>query len=393
MGAGSSSRAVGRLGTGRVVAAGLTGVGLVLASTLLWDPATSAIVLLGWFFLLALSMGWVMAPSTEAVVGAVPAARSGVASAMNTVARMVSGALGVAVVGSLVSSLYERDLEPALAGCPPRRARPPASRSAPRARSPACCRRTRAARCSASAADAFTGAMGTGLAVAGRARRRGRRRRRPPALGSGAMAAIRRPTAPRRRGPRGDGADTRGAVLDAARARFAEHGYDGTKLRDVAADAGVDVALVSYFFGSKDGLFAAAMALAVNPAQLVEELMRDGMEGLGERLLRTLLGLLDTPGGSPFVALVRSAATNDRAAALLRGFVEREVLGRLAAAIDAPRSPAARRAGRLAGGRRGHGPLRGRGAAAGRRRPRDARGGDRADARALPDRRRGYSTT
>jgi hypothetical protein len=78
------------------------------------------------------------------------------------------------------------------------------------------------------------------------------------------------------------------------------------------------------------------MALTVNPAQLVEELMRDGLEGLGERLLRTLLELLDTPGGSPFVALVRSAATNDRAAALLRGFVEQEVLGRLAAAIDRP---------------------------------------------------------
>ena len=41
-------------------------------------------------------MGWVMAPATEAVVGAVPAAKSGVASATNTVARMVSGALGVA---------------------------------------------------------------------------------------------------------------------------------------------------------------------------------------------------------------------------------------------------------------------------------------------------------
>ena len=125
-------------------------------------------------------------------------------------------------------------------------------------------------------------------------------------------------------------------MLDAARARFAEHGYDGTKLRDVAADADVDVALVSYFFGSKDGLFAAAMALEVNPAQLVEELLRDGIDGLGERLLRTLLGLLDVPGASPFVALVRSAATNEKAAALLRGFVEQELLGRLARAIDAP---------------------------------------------------------
>ena len=143
------------------------------------------------------------------------------------------------------------------------------------------------------------------------------------------------PSPPRRRGPRGDAADTRGAVLAAARSRFAEHGYDGTKLRDVAADAGVDVALVSYHFGSKDGLFSAAMALNVNPAQFVEELTRDGVDGLGERLVRRLLGLLDDRG-TPFVAMVRSAATNERAAVLLREFVQREVLGRLAAAIDAP---------------------------------------------------------
>jgi AcrR family transcriptional regulator len=157
------------------------------------------------------------------------------------------------------------------------------------------------------------------------------------------MSAARRDSAgppassPRRRGPRADVEDTRGAILAAARARFSERGYDGTKLRDVAADADVDVALVSYFFGSKDGLFAASMALAVNPAELVAGLLEAGTDGLGERLLRTLLRLWDDPrSGSPFVALVRSAASHDRAAELLRGFVERELLGRIAAAIDAP---------------------------------------------------------
>jgi DHA2 family multidrug resistance protein-like MFS transporter len=59
-----------------------------------------------------------MAPATDAVVGAVPAAKSGVASATNTVARMVSGALGVAVIGSLVSSLYANDVEGSLTGLP-----------------------------------------------------------------------------------------------------------------------------------------------------------------------------------------------------------------------------------------------------------------------------------
>jgi hypothetical protein len=119
VGAGSSSKAVRRLGTPRVVAAGLSGLALVLALTMLWEPNTSAPALAAWFFGLALAMGWVMAPATEAVVGAVPAAKSGVASATNTVARMVSGALGVAVIGSLVSSLYSNDIEGSLGALPP----------------------------------------------------------------------------------------------------------------------------------------------------------------------------------------------------------------------------------------------------------------------------------
>jgi Major Facilitator Superfamily len=166
MGAGSSSRAVERLGTGRVVAAGLTGVGLVLATTLLWAPDTSAGYLLVWFFALALSMGWVMAPATEAVISAVPAAQSGVASAMNTVARMVSGALGVAVIGSLVNSLYERDLEPAVAQLPaPAREAAGESVGAATAIAAQAPSPEQGAHLLAAAADAFTGAMGIGLTV------------------------------------------------------------------------------------------------------------------------------------------------------------------------------------------------------------------------------------
>jgi EmrB/QacA subfamily drug resistance transporter len=118
IGAGSSSKAVRRLGTSRVVAVGLTGLAIMLALTTLWTPETGAPALVAWFFGLTLAMGWVMAPATDAVVGAVPAAKSGVASATNTVARMVAGALGVAIVGSLVSSLYSRDVDGSLAGLP-----------------------------------------------------------------------------------------------------------------------------------------------------------------------------------------------------------------------------------------------------------------------------------
>lgn len=141
----------------------------------------------------------------------------------------------------------------------------------------------------------------------------------------------------RPRGPRADVPDTRRAILEAARRRFAVHGYDGTKLRDVAADADVDVALVSYFFGSKDGLFAAAMELPGNPAELVAQVLEGPVDALGERLLRALLTVWDDGRlGSPMIALVRSAAGNEQAAELLRGYIESELLGRLASALDLP---------------------------------------------------------
>jgi EmrB/QacA subfamily drug resistance transporter len=165
IGAGSSSKAVARLGTSRVVAAGLFGVALMLGVTTLWDPSTSAFVLTTWFFGLTLAMGWVMAPATDAVIGAVPAAKSGVASATNTVARMVSGALGVAIIGSLVSSLYSNKVEGSLGALPPPlqtqaedsigAANAIAAQLPPQAASDLL----------ATTGDAFTQAMGIGLAV------------------------------------------------------------------------------------------------------------------------------------------------------------------------------------------------------------------------------------
>ena len=166
MGAGSSSKAVQRLGSSRVVAAGLSGLALLLAVTSFWDASTNALVLAAWFFGLALSMGWVMAPATEAVIGAVPAAKTGIASATNTVARMISGALGVAVVGSLVSSLYSTDVEASLDALPPEAQAAAESSvgaaSAIAARLPA----QPASELLATTGDAFTQAMGTGLLVA-----------------------------------------------------------------------------------------------------------------------------------------------------------------------------------------------------------------------------------
>jgi EmrB/QacA subfamily drug resistance transporter len=166
IGAGSSSKAVHRLGTSRVVAAGLTGLAILLALTVFWEPQTGSLTLVGWFFGITLAMGWIMAPATEAVVGAVPAAKSGVASATNTVARMVSGALGVAVIGSLVSSLYARDVEGSLGGLPaPAQAAAEDSVGAANAVAAQLPSEAGSALLAA-AGDAFTHAMGLGLLVA-----------------------------------------------------------------------------------------------------------------------------------------------------------------------------------------------------------------------------------
>jgi EmrB/QacA subfamily drug resistance transporter len=165
MGAGSSSKAVKRLGTSKVVAAGLTGLAIVLALTTLWTSDTGALTLVAWFFALALSMGWIMAPATDAVIGAVPAAKTGVASATNTVARMISGALGVAVIGSLVSSLYASDVDGSLGGVPAQ-AQEGAENSVGAANAIAAQLPPEpASGLLTTTGDAFTQAMGTGLLV------------------------------------------------------------------------------------------------------------------------------------------------------------------------------------------------------------------------------------
>jgi EmrB/QacA subfamily drug resistance transporter len=166
MGAGSSSKAAERLGVSRVVAVGLLGLAFMLALTNFWEPQTGAITLALWFFGLALAMGWVMAPATSAVVGAVPAAKSGIASATNTVARMVSGALGVAVIGSLVSSLYSSEVDGSLVGLPAR-AQAGAEDSVGAASAIAAQLPSDAASgLLATVGDAYTQAMGIGLLVA-----------------------------------------------------------------------------------------------------------------------------------------------------------------------------------------------------------------------------------
>jgi EmrB/QacA subfamily drug resistance transporter len=105
-----------RVGTKAVVTAGLTsmGIGFIVATTNGVDTPYSIIVLA--MFFMGGGLGLVQAPATESIMGALPPAKAGVGSAVNDTARELGGTLGVAIVGSVFSSVYGSRLTDALAG-------------------------------------------------------------------------------------------------------------------------------------------------------------------------------------------------------------------------------------------------------------------------------------
>ena len=133
--------------------------------------------------------------------------------------------------------------------------------------------------------------------------------------------------AARSRGRRGAGADTRAALVAAAKAVFAEFGYDNATVRMIAARADVDPAMVNHWFGGKQGLFAAAvLELPVNPQEILDRLLDGPAETLGERMVRSFLIVWDNDSGR-LPALIRSVTDQDDAAHAVREiFLERVVL-------------------------------------------------------------------
>ncbi|HZR51842.1 MAG TPA: TetR family transcriptional regulator [Streptosporangiaceae bacterium] len=141
----------------------------------------------------------------------------------------------------------------------------------------------------------------------------------------------------RRAGRRGGDSDTRTAILDAARREFGEHGYDAATIRGIAAVAEVNPALVHHFYGTKEQLFAAAMRIPVVPSEVIKALAPDSPDHLGEALVRTLLTAWEVADvREAFLGLVRSAATSEQGAAMLREFVTGTILAAVAQMAGGP---------------------------------------------------------
>jgi AcrR family transcriptional regulator len=142
----------------------------------------------------------------------------------------------------------------------------------------------------------------------------------------------------RRGGRRPGNPGTREAVLAAARAAFAERGFDGATIRQIATAAGVDPALVHHYFGTKDELFLAAVDAPADPDALLPEVLAGGREELGANMIRLFLRVWDGPMQAAGLALVRSAVGNETAARLLREFLVTRVLRRVVATLDVPQA-------------------------------------------------------
>ena len=131
---------------------------------------------------------------------------------------------------------------------------------------------------------------------------------------------------------------TKATILGSARARFAAGGYERATIRSIAADAKVDPALVMRYFGSKEGLFAAAAEFDLQ----LPDLTRVPRESLGGVLVGHLIDRWEAD--DTFMALLRAAATNAAAAERVGAVLSGQVVPAIAAISPDPATTQARAA-------------------------------------------------
>ncbi|MEU9737035.1 TetR family transcriptional regulator [Streptomyces sp. NPDC048002] len=108
---------------------------------------------------------------------------------------------------------------------------------------------------------------------------------------------------------------TRAAILAAARQHFATHGFEGTTIRAVAADAGIDHSMVMRYYGSKARLLDAALDIDLD----LPDLSATPPEERAELLVRHFLHLWEhNAAGDGLLLLLRSAVTHEQAAERMR---------------------------------------------------------------------------
>jgi AcrR family transcriptional regulator len=116
---------------------------------------------------------------------------------------------------------------------------------------------------------------------------------------------------------------------------FARNGIDKTSIRAIAADAGVDPALVHHYFGTKTQLFAAAIHIPIDPMQVIGPMRETPLDELGHTLPSILLSLWDSELGSGFIAMLRSILAGDQVS-LIRSFLQEVIAVEVGSRVDDP---------------------------------------------------------
>lgn len=129
------------------------------------------------------------------------------------------------------------------------------------------------------------------------------------------------------------GQESKQRIVDAARKTFMRDGYEGATVRRIAAYAGVDVAMVYYFFGNKEGLFGASVLTGPqHPLFQADALLDEGTDDIGRRLVRRFLERWDEGGAfEPLLTLWRSAAIQPMARKVLHDALAGPMAKRVAA--------------------------------------------------------------
>ncbi|UXA05077.1 TetR family transcriptional regulator [Mycobacterium sp. SMC-2] len=125
--------------------------------------------------------------------------------------------------------------------------------------------------------------------------------------------------------------DTRNAIVATARRLFADSGYDKTSVRDIAAAAGVDPALIRHYFGSKAELFRSTVGWPFEPAELGTRIISGERGEIGARLTRVFFEAWEHPDSrAPLLAILRGAATHEESTVLVRQFIQGQLYPHLA---------------------------------------------------------------
>jgi AcrR family transcriptional regulator len=129
---------------------------------------------------------------------------------------------------------------------------------------------------------------------------------------------------------------SRAAILEAARDEFARRGFDVVTVRQIATRAGVDPAMITHHFGTKQQLFLAALDVSFDPAAEIAQVVEGPSEELAVRLLTRLLAVWDSPVGASAIAAVRTAVQRDDTVGLVRDLALTRALRPLMETMSGP---------------------------------------------------------